>query len=139
MRPHPACGVLAVAGTLILAACTPPPPAAPPVAAAPAAPAGADPANPDGVYDGTSTRYQADRRDCPHPGLVEIYVQNRAFTYRWAWGMDVPAVIQPDGSVSGQDGAVQLTGQLDGAKMSGDLTNGACSLHFTVTRRFRGA
>lgn len=122
---------------LMLAGCSAPP-ASVRIGAA-AAPAASDPANPDGLYDGTSTRYLATGRDCPHPGLVEFDVQDRQFTYRWAWGTDVPAVVQPDGSVTGENGPVQLRGQLVGTKMTGNLTNGACALHFTVRRRFRGA
>jgi hypothetical protein len=144
MRLRFAGGVLAVAGAAMLSGCTQPPDAGPlPVAAAPPPASAAIPAppsadNPDGVYNGTSTRYVAQRHDCPHPGLVEIYVQNRQFSYQWSWGMDVPATIQPDGTIVGQDGDVQLTGHMDGSKMSGDLSNGACALHFTVRRQFRG-
>jgi len=117
-----------------LAGCAAPPPAPPPVVPAAAADTGVD-----GLYKGTSTRYEADRRDCPHPGLVQIYVQNRQFTYRWAWGVDVPGTIQADGTISGGSGDIQLQGKLDGKQMTGDLSNGACALHFTVERRFRGA
>ncbi len=114
----------------------------PPAASAPAVPtAMATAANPpgvDGLYRGSSTRYQADRRDCPHPGLVTVLVQNRQFTYRWDRSTDVPGTIAPDGSLSGQEGAIALTGKLDGGEMVGDLANGACALHFTVQRRFAG-
>lgn len=93
----------------------------------------------DGLYKGSSTRYQADRRDCPHPGLVSLYVQDGQFTYRWDRATDVPGAIGADGSVSGQGGGISLSGRRVGDTLEGDLTNGACSLHFTTTRRFSGA
>ena len=37
----------------------------------------APPATIDGVYRGTSTRFQADSRACPHPGLVTLYRAER--------------------------------------------------------------
>jgi hypothetical protein len=118
-----------------ITATTDPAPAAPP-AAAPAPATG--PASTDGLYKGTSTRYQADRRDCPHPGLVALYVQGGQFTYRWDRETDVLATLQPDGSIIGQDGRIALSGRLNGSEMQGDLTNGACALHFTAERRFAG-
>ncbi len=130
-----------LAGAL-LAACTAPqsakvlpdlPAAAPPVAA------GAAASGIDGLYRGSSTRYEADSRDCPHPGLVTLLVQDRQFTYRWNRQTDVPAAIGPDGSVSGQEGAIAVSGRLNGDQLQGDLTNGACALHFTTRRRFSGA
>ena len=118
-----------------LAGCAAPRPAATapdPVASTP----GAAPSGVDGLYRGSSTRYQADRRDCPHPGLVALMVQGGQFTYRWSNLTDVPGSIGPDGSVSGQTGAIALSGHLSGDELQGDLTNGACALHFTTYRRF---
>jgi hypothetical protein len=109
-----------------------------PAAFAPASPSSSQEAGLDGLYRGTSTRYLARRRDCPHPGLVELYVQGGQFTYRWDRDTQVLASIAPDGTVTGQEGSVQLTGRVDGPQMTGDLTNGSCALHFTVERRFRG-
>jgi hypothetical protein len=111
---------------------------APPGAAAASGPteAGAAPTGIDGLYKGSSTRYQADRKDCPHPGLVALLVQGGQFTYRWSNLTDVPGSIGPDGSVSGQAGAIALSGHLNGDELQGDLTNGACALHFTTYRRF---
>lgn len=129
--------VPALAGATLAGCAAPPPPAAPapvPVAAV-AQPAMAS-TGMDGLYNGTSTRYEADRRDCPHPGLVTLYVQSGQFTYRWDRDTDVPAAIGADGSVSGQEGPISLTGHLAGDTLQGDLTNGACSLHFTTRRRF---
>ncbi|HJS88269.1 MAG TPA: hypothetical protein VJ779_22690 [Acetobacteraceae bacterium] len=111
-----------------LAAATPP-------STAPAE-AGAAPSGIDGLYRGSSTRYRADRRDCPHPGLIALLVQGGQFTYRWNGLTDVPGSIGPDGSISGQAGTVALSGRLDGEELQGDLTNGACALHFTAYRRF---
>jgi len=98
--------------------------------------AGAAPTGIDGLYKGSSTRYQADRKDCPHPGLVALLVQGGQFTYRWSNLTDVPGSIGPDGSVSGQAGAIALSGHLNGDELQGDLTNGACALHFTTYRQF---
>ena len=72
MLPFRFC-LLGAAGAVLFACAHPPPPPAPPPA----------PAKIDGVYRGTSTRYQADSRACPHPGLVTLYVQNNQFSYRW--------------------------------------------------------
>lgn len=93
----------------------------------------------DGLYKGSSTRYQADRRDCPHPGLVNLYVQDRQFTYRWNHATDITGAIGADGSVSGQDGAISLSGRQVGDTLDGDVTTGGCALHFTTRRRFAGA
>ncbi|MGA9869053.1 MAG: hypothetical protein WBQ75_21695 [Acetobacteraceae bacterium] len=93
----------------------------------------------DGLYKGSSTRYQADRRDCPHPGLVNLYVQDRQFTYRWDRATDVTGAIGADGSVSGQGGAISISGRQVGDTLDGDVTTGGCALHFTTRRRFSGA
>jgi hypothetical protein len=98
----------------------------------------------DGLYRGTSTRFQADSRRCPSPGLVTLHVAGSQFTYRWSGAVQVPAVILPDGSVQGQLGDVSLTGQVamppPGApdkapRIEGDVTNGLCGVHYTVMRR----
>ncbi len=117
---------------ILLSACAARPPApATPVAqaVAPSADAVAD-----GVYNGTSTRFQADRRDCPHPGLVTLVVQAQRFEFRWSYGISVDAAVDPDGSVRGLGPDLTLTGRLDGRTLSGDVTNGACGLHFTARR-----
>lgn len=88
----------------------------------------------DGEYRGTSTRFEADRRDCPHPGLLDFLVQGGRFEYRWSPYIYVLAAIAPDGSVQGEQSGVTLTGRLDGSKLSGDVTNGSCGLHFTTHR-----
>ncbi len=93
----------------------------------------------DGLYKGSSTRYQADKRSCPHPGLVNIYVQDRQFTYRWDHGTDVPGSIDPSGAVSGGEGDITMSGHQQGDMLTGDLSDGACAIHFTTRRRFAGA
>jgi hypothetical protein len=86
----------------------------------------------DGVYRGTSTRYLAQSRTCPHPGVVTLYVQDNQFFYRWDYGTWVSASIAGDGTVRGQADRVSLLGKRDGKHMEGDVTNGVCGLHFTV-------
>jgi hypothetical protein len=112
----------------VLSACAAKPP---PPAPAPTPPV----AQLDGTYRGTSTRFQADSHACPHPGLVTLYVQNGQFSYRWEHEVWVDSSIDPDGTVHGQAERITLAGKRDGEKIEGDLTNGECGLHFTVTRR----
>ena len=116
---------LPLAACTVMFACAPPPAAkSPPVAAVPV----------DGTYRGTSTRYLAESRTCPHPGLVTLHVQNAQFSYRWDRAIWVDSSIDSNGSVHGATESVTLQGQRDGGKIEGDLTNGLCSLHFTVNR-----
>lgn len=116
---------------MALAACSTPPPAHVAKTSVPAQPAQI---GSDGVYQGTSTRFQADRRDCPHPGLVTLVVQGEQFEFKWDRYLSIEAQIAPDGSVHGIGPDVSLTGQLSGRILSGDVTNGACGLHFTTRR-----
>ena len=109
-----------------LAACAPPPPPPPPPAAT------SEPV--DGTYRGTSTRFQADSRNCPHPGLVLFVVQNSQFQYHWSYGVYIDASIAPNGTISGSAPDFTLVGKRDGSHMDGDVTNGACGLHFTVVK-----
>lgn len=118
-----ACGVAACAGR-------PPEPATPP----PTAAVSASRIAADGTYQGTSTRFQADRRDCPHPGLVKLYVQDHQFEYRWTPELYIDAAIDPDGMVHGIGPDVTLNGRRVGATIDGDVTNGACGLHFTARK-----
>jgi hypothetical protein len=111
-----------------LAACAAPPP--PPAAAPPPRPA----ENVDGEYRGTSTRFQADSRACPHPGLVRIEVIGSAFQYRWDRDTFVDATIAPDGAITGGAERITLVGRQTGPKIEGDVTNGNCGLHFTLTK-----
>jgi hypothetical protein len=109
-----------------LAACASPPTAAPPPK---------PPTTIEGDYRGTSTRFQADSRACPHPGLVHFDVFDNAFQYRWDGKTFVDATVAPDGSVSGGAERITLVGKQVGPKIEGDVTNGDCGLHFTVTKR----
>jgi len=103
----------------------PPPPAPPPKPAV----------SVDGEYRGTSTRFQADRRTCPHPGLTRIEVIGNAFQYRWDRDTWVDAAIAADGSITGGAERITLVGKLAGSKIEGDVTNGDCGLHFTLTKQ----
>jgi hypothetical protein len=116
---------LTVALCAAIAACTPAPPPKPPAPPPPPV---------DGVYRGTSTRFMARSRTCPHPGLVTIAVQNSQFEYHWAYRSYVDATIAPDGTIQGSGPDSTLVGKREGDKMEGDVTNGDCGLHFTVTR-----
>jgi len=111
------------------AACSTPPPPKPPE------PPPKPPETIDGEYRGTSTRFQADSRACPHPGLVRLDVVNRAFQFRWDRDTWVDATIAPDGTVTGGAERITLVGKQTGPKIVGDVTNGDCGLHFTLTRR----
>lgn len=88
----------------------------------------------DGTYRGTSTRYQADLRACPSPGLVTLRVLDGVFSYRWSRDNSVLATVQPDGGVSGSTGDISLTGRAEGDRISGDVSNGSCAYHFTAAR-----
>ena len=118
------CGALCA----VLAACAARP--APPSPATPPRPAQAI----EGEYLGTSTRFQAGSRACPHPGLVRIEVSANAFQFRWSLDTWVDATIAADGAVSGSAEGITLVGRQTGPKIEGDVTNGDCGLHFTVTR-----
>ncbi len=101
----------------------------------------------DGVYRGTSTRYQADSRACPSPGLVTLRVVGGQFTYRWTYKIQIPASILPDGSVQGQLEDITITGTLSPAqgpqngapatpqRIQGDVSNGTCAIHYTAIKR----
>jgi hypothetical protein len=106
----------------------PPPPQ--PAAVAPLPP----PDSPDGEYRGTSTRFQAGNRACPHPGLVTLVVIDNAFQFRWDRDTWVDATIAADGSITGQAEGITLVGRQSGRKIAGDVTNGTCGLHFTVAK-----
>ena len=89
----------------------------------------------DGDYRGTSTRFQADSRACPHPGLVHFSVFDNAFQYRWDYKTFVDATIAADGTVTGGAERITLTGKQTGETIEADVTNGDCGLHFTVKQR----
>jgi hypothetical protein len=111
-----------------ISACAAPPPPPPP------APPPKPPETIDGEYRGTSTRFQAQTRTCPHPGLVRFDVIDSRFQFRWDAATWVDAAIAPDGTVTGNAERITLVGKQAGAKIEGDVTDGDCGLHFTVTR-----
>jgi hypothetical protein len=111
-----------------LGACASPPPPAPP------APAPKPAETIDGEYRGTSTRFQAESRACPHPGVVRIEVIDSAFQFRWDPRTFVDAKIASDGAITGGAERITLVGRQAGPKIEGDVTNGDCGLHFTVTK-----
>jgi hypothetical protein len=125
MRNIPAVAALCAA----LVACAPPP--APPPAPKPPDP---PPEPVDGIYRGTSTRFQADLRTCPHPGVVLLVVQNNQFQYYWGRGIYVGGAVAPDGTIQGSAPSFTLVGKRDGKRLEGDVTNGTCGLHFTVMK-----
>jgi hypothetical protein len=115
----------------VLSGCAAKPPAPPP----PPQPAPRPPDSIDGEYRGTSTRFQAHSRGCPHPGLVTLQVAGNAFQYKWDQDTFVDAIIAPDGTVTGGAESITLAGRQSGPKIEGDVTNGVCGLHFTVAKR----
>ena len=121
-------GCLAALCAALPACATPPQP--PPAPAPPAKPAETI----DGEYRGTSTRFQAENRACPHPGLVRLEVIGGRFQFRWDPRTWVDAAIAPDGAVTGNAERITLVGKQAGTRIEGDVTNGDCGLHFTVTR-----
>jgi hypothetical protein len=118
----------AAAIVVAMAACAPAPPPPPPTPPAP------PPLSVDGIYHGTATRFEARSRTCPHPGLVTIVVQNNQFQYHWAYQSYVDSTIAPDGTIQGTGPDSTLVGRRDGNRLEGDVTNGDCGLHFTVTK-----
>lgn len=112
----------------VLSGCAAQPPA-------PSAPPPKPPERLDGEYRGTSTRFQADSRGCPHPGLVRIDVVGNAFQFRWDRDTWVDATIADDGNVTGGAERITLVGKQTGPTIVADVTNGNCGIHFTVKKR----
>jgi hypothetical protein len=111
-----------------LVACASPPPAPP-------APPAKSPETIDGEYRGSSTRFQAESRACPHPGLVRLEVIDGRFQFRWAPSIWVDGAIAADGAVTGGAERITLVGRQTGPRIEADVTNGDCGLHFTVVKR----
>lgn len=126
-----------LAGAMILAGCAGKPAPAPPPPPEPPPPVEIQ----TGVYRGTSTRFRADARGCPSPGLVTLTVQGRSFDYRWNNRISVLVTIAPDGSLSRDDGDangdISVFGRATPDLIEGDISNAACALHFTARRRDR--
>jgi hypothetical protein len=119
------------AGSALLFACGSPPPPPPPAPVAPRPP----PESIAGTWRGSSTRFQADNRSCPHPGLVTLRRWEDRFQYRWDYKTWIDVTIDPDGSVHGEAPGITLVGRRTGNRIEGDVTNGPCGLHFTVTKQ----
>jgi hypothetical protein len=86
----------------------------------------------DGDYQGTTTRVQVLRRNCPHPTQsLSLNVRAGVTYYRWE-NQYIPVTVQSNGTLSGAAAGVQLTGTHSGGTMQGDVTDGLCILHFTV-------
>jgi hypothetical protein len=109
----------------------PPPPPAPAPAPAPVAAFSAA----DGTYRGTSTRFQAESRSCPSPGLVTMRVLDGVFSYRWSRDISVLARVAPDYSIRGDTGDITLAGRVSGDRIEGDVSSSSCAYHFTATKR----
>jgi hypothetical protein len=118
--------IAACCSGLVACAATPPAPPAPPPN---------PPETIDGEYRGTSTRFQAESRACPHPGLVRLEVIDSRFLFRWDGRVQVDGAIAPDGAVTGGGERITLVGRRTGPKIEADVTNGDCGLHFTVVKR----
>jgi hypothetical protein len=110
-----------------LSACGPSAPPVPPPAPRPTGTI-------DGLYRGTSTRFKAEDKSCPHPGLVRFEVMDRSFRYRLNGPITVDATVFPDGSVSGEAGGFTLRGDWDGQKLEGDVVSIICALHFRAVK-----
>lgn len=127
MRPTNLFRAAMLAVPVLLAACAAPPPPEP-----------AKPATPidevDGEYRGTSTRFQADSRSCPRPGLVTLIVWDNKFQYHWYRDVWLDAAIAPDDTVTGQGPGITLQGRRTGSRIEGDVTDGTCGFHFTVSK-----
>ncbi len=123
-------GLLVVLGAALLGACAQKPPALR-IPAAPAVPA----TDVDGIYRGTSTRFRADARACPSPGIIVLRVVNGLFQYRWNGHTEVDATITPDGAVQGALGDISLGGRLAGERIEGDVQSPSCAYHFRAARR----
>ena len=82
----------------------------------------------------TSTRFMAQDRSCPHPGLVKFQVLNGTFRYRLNGPVTVEARVDPDGTVSGDAGGYSLSGDWDGQKLEGDVVSILCALHFRAVK-----
>ena len=132
-RGHAGAVACWLAGLVVLAGCARQPVPQP----TPPAPKPASSARVDGIYRGTSTRYQADARACPSPGLVVLRVVDGTFQYRWNGRTEIDATIAPDGAVQGTFGDISLNGRFAQDRIEGDVQNISCAYHFRATKRAR--
>ena len=118
--------------TIGLAACEEPAPPKPVVAAP--APRGVS-GDFEVLYRGASTRYQADDRNCPSPGLVVIRPDQGTFTYRLGGRVRIETTIIGDGTLMGESDGYTLTGIATQEKIEGHVKNGRCAYHFRAFRK----
>ncbi len=129
--PRRLASALALCGLIAGCAAPPPePPAPPPKPVLPSEQV-------DGLYRGTSTRFQADSRACPSPGLVILRVVGGSFEYRWNGRTRVESTVAPDGTVRGAEGTITLTGKLAEGRIEGDVSSESCGYHFRAVKRAR--
>jgi hypothetical protein len=102
----------------------------------PAAPRAAVAPDWDGAYHGTSTRFRAAARDCPHPGIITLYVAQGQFYVPWSGGVDVLAQIAADGTITGGGPGVMVSGRARGKTLVANAQSALCGLHYTTRRRF---
>ena len=67
-------------------------------------------------------------------GWCKFDVIGNAFQFRWDATTWVDATIASDGTITGGAERITLVGKQTGPKIDGDVTNGNCGLHFTVTK-----
>ena len=88
----------------------------------------------DGTYRGTSTRFQALRRDCPRPRVYpQIPVRSGVLFFPWG-GQFVQSTVYSNGTVSAASAGVQVTGTYDGTIIRAKLTDGQCGLDYMLKR-----
>jgi len=127
--------VVWLALALPLSACNEPAQSPPAAAATPSGVSG----DFEMLYRGASTRFQADNKTCPSPGLVTIRPQNGVFTYRLGGRVTIETTIIGDGTLAGNGaGANQdfvISGTATAAKIEGDIRSAQCGYHFRATRQ----
>ena len=87
------------------------------------------------LYRGASTRFQADARTCPSPGLVTIRPDNGVFTYRLGGRILIETTIIGDGTLAGNAGDYTVTGTATADKIEGDVQSSQCGYHFRAVRK----
>lgn len=87
------------------------------------------------LYRGASTRYQADARTCPSPGLVAIRPENGVFTYRLGGRVSIETTIIGDGTLAGNAQDYAITGTATADKIEGDIQSPQCGYHFRAMRK----
>lgn len=90
-------------------------------------------ASDDGDYKGSSTRVQAMRRDCPHPRPMILPVRAGTMFYRWSLE-DIQVSLLGNGTLAGASGNTRVSGTHDGTTIQGDISDGQCTLHFTLRK-----